>query len=112
MGDSEYSPDKDSYYYLSDYQDELASSSSDASSESESQSEDDSDADYDPMNDLFNYPLDLDFDSSEMEESEEDDSDDEDYSLEKDEYNYSQDAEDYLGDESEEANGSAVEEAA
>merc|ERR1711951_279038 len=108
--DSANSPDKDSYYYLSDYQDELASSSSDASSESESESEDDSDADYDPMNDLFNYPLDLDFDSSEMEESEEDDSDDEDYSLEKDEYDYSQDVmDDFKDDTEEESNGSAVE---
>merc|ERR1719410_3386150 len=99
--DSEYSPDKDSYYYMSDYQDELASSSSDASSESESESEGDSDATYDPMNDLYNYPLDADFDES---EEEEDDSDDEDYSLDKDAYNYSQDAEDDLG--------SAVEESA
>merc|ERR1719499_536159 len=91
--DSEYSPDKDSYYYMSDYQDELASSSSDASSETESESEEDSDATYDPMQDMFNYPLDMDFDESE----EEDDSDDEDYSLEKDEFDYSQDVmdEDY-----------------
>merc|ERR1719295_74031 len=110
--DSEYSPDKDSYYYLSDYQDELATSSSDAPSESESESEDDNDSNYDPMNDLFNYPLDLDFDSSEEEESEEDDSDDEDYSLEKDEFDYSQDVMDDFKDDTEEANGSAVEEAA
>merc|ERR1712217_608945 len=104
--DSEYSPDKDSYYYMSDYQDELASSSSDASSESESESEGDSDATYDPMQDMFNYPLDMDFDESE----EEDDSDDEDYSLEKDEFDYSQDVMDDFKDETEEeSDGSAVE---
>merc|ERR1719499_2964785 len=107
--DSEYSPDKDSYYYMSDYQDELASSSSDASSETESESEEDSDVDYNPMNDMFNYPLDADFDESTEEESEEDDSDDEDYSLEKDEFDYSQDVvDDFASESEEESNGSAV----
>merc|ERR1711953_1225279 len=101
--DSEYSPDKDSYFYMSDYQDEFASSSSDASSDTESESDDDEDAEYDPMNDLFNYPLDLDFDQS-------DDSEDEDYSVEKDDYDYSRDVMDDFNDETEEdSNGSAAE---
>merc|ERR1719153_180278 len=98
--DSEYSPEKDSYYYMSDYQDELASSSSDASSETESESEEDSDVDYNPMNDMFNSPLDADFDDSTEKEA----SSDVDYSSEKEEYS------DDFEDASEEPNGSAVDE--
>merc|ERR1712217_304783 len=105
--DSEYSPDKESYFYFSDYQDELVEmSSSDASSsESTSASEYAGGDVYDPKFDMNSYASES-FESEESEEEEQDDSD-ESYQMEKDEYSYSEDFEDDAGSE-EEANGSAI----
>merc|ERR1712113_699702 len=77
--DSEYSPDKESYFYFSDYQDELVEmSSSDASSsESTSASEYAGGDVYDPKFDMNSY-------ASESFQSEE--------SEEEDEYSYSEEA--------------------
>merc|ERR1712241_1234522 len=109
--DSEYSPDKESYFYFSDYQDELVEmSSSDASSsESTSASEYAGGDVYDPKFDMNSYASES-FESEESEEEEEEDSSDESYMLEKDTFDYSQDLEDDFGDDTEEeSNESAVE---
>merc|ERR1711977_608184 len=105
--DSEYSPDKESYFYFSDYQDELVEmSSSDASSsESTSASEYAGGDVYDPKFDMNSYAS----ESFESEESEEEEQDDSNYGyelLENEESSYSADFEDDVGSE-EEANGSA-----
>merc|ERR1712113_1134535 len=105
--DSEYSPDKESYFYFSDYQDELVEmSSSDASSsESTSASEYAGGDVYDPKFDMNSYAS----ESFESEESEEEEEDGSNYGyelLENEESSYSADFEDDVGSE-EEANGSA-----
>jgi len=109
--DSEYSPDKESYFYFSDYQDELVEmSSSDASSsESTSASEYAGGDVYDPKFDMNTYSTES-FESEDSNEEEEEDSSDESYMLEKDTFDYSQDLEDDFGDDTEEeSNESAVE---
>jgi len=91
--DSEWSPDKSAFDYLSDYEAEhFYSSSPSSSSESESASSV-FDADYNPGYDVQDYSSDY----SEFVDSEEDD---EDYSVEKDEFDYSQDLEEDYSEQS------------
>merc|ERR1712130_288505 len=90
--DSEWSPDKSSFDYLSDYEAEhfYASSSSVSSSESESSV---SDGSYNPDYDVQSYSSDY----EEFVDSEEEDSD---YLVEKDTFDYSQDVEEDYSEQS------------
>merc|ERR1712083_1261942 len=92
--DSEWSPDKSAFDYLSDYEAEHFYSSSSPSSSSESESASSVfDADYNPGYDVQDY-------SSDYSEFVDSDEDDEDYSVEKDEFDYSQDLEEDYSEQS------------
>merc|ERR1711971_1062697 len=92
--DSEWSPDKSAFDYLSDYEAEHFYSSSSPSSSSESESASSVfDADYNPGYDVQDY-------SSDYSEFVDSDEDDDDYSVTKDEFDYSQDLEEDYSEQS------------